>query len=181
MQTQDISSGVDGPTVTSSPSRRVSSEGSIIVKNDQHEWVDSSYVHVGDPEICIDHTEPDYMEWAETHDVCIGMNARTTPPIAGITATPQQKLLVWVAVTKPYGSWEDTSNPVRTTLSLEALGNDRVNGLSIPWVAKVQQNYTIGKWGTADCSSIRYIKPSGQMQFVTITEVSQGTEFQKQV
>ncbi len=109
-----------------------------MVLNDHHEWVDGVYTRVGEPRVWIGLEDPAYVAWeADALDAL----------------DPLARLLVWAALEKPWGTWDNTSNPVCSTR--ETLG------------ACVQLKYTIDKYGcTGAPTSITYTDRSGVSQHI---------------
>lgn len=117
----------------------------ILVVNDHHEWVSGVYTRVGEPRVWITLDDPAYVEWAAKHQVHLPNGP----------ARPLVRLLVWAAVQTPWGTWDNTANPVRTTQATTG--------------ECVQLTYTIGKYGcTGTYTSITYTEHDRAPQHVKI-------------
>ena len=117
----------------------------LLILNDHHEWVSGVYTRVGEPQVRVALDNPAYVEWAANHKVHLEHGP----------ASPLVCLLVWAAVEKPWGTWDDV---VCSTHAPE-MG------------ACVQLKYTIDKYGcTGKYTSMTYKDHSGQVQHIYIKQ-----------
>lgn len=116
----------------------------LLVLNDHHTWVGGVYARVGEPHYWITLDDPAYVAWDKSVQLQDG------------PASSLVRLLVWAALEKPWGTWDNASNPVCSTHAPE-LG------------ACVQLGYTIDKYGsTGKYNSIKFTR-SGKSQSVRIS------------